>query len=222
VLFDFGGTLDADGVHWSPRFHAAYRTAGGTLPFTDFDPIFQSSDEAMARLPDVRSLGFRAAIEAQTRLLVTRLPDRVDAGRLAERLHREAIAVVARNVPVLERLARHYRLGIVSNFTGNLQPCLDELGLARFFVTVSDSAVVGWNKPDARIFTHTLAAMEVSPRGAWMVGDNFEADIRGAAQLGMRTCWLAPPERSVPPGLVPTARIWRLPEIESVLSTCTD
>jgi putative hydrolase of the HAD superfamily len=216
-LFDFGGTLDADGVHWSPRFYAAYCAAGGTLDFAAFDPIFQESDEAMARLPDIRTLGFRAAIEAQARLLVTRLPDPVDAAAIARRLHTEAVAVVTRNRPVLERLARRYRLGIVSNFTGNLQPCLDELGLAGLFVTVSDSALVGWSKPDARIFTHTLAALRVSAAAAWMVGDNVEADIRGAAVLGMRTCWLAPRERAVPRGVLPTARIQRLPEVEQVL-----
>jgi FMN phosphatase YigB (HAD superfamily) len=217
VLFDFGGTLESDGVHWSPRFYAAYRAAGGTLDFAAFDPIFKRSDEAMARLPHVRTLAFRAAIETQVGLLVTRLPDEVNAAAIAGRLHDEAVAVVARNLPVLERLARRFRLGIVSNFTGNLQPCLEELGLARLFAAVSDSALVGWSKPDARIFTHTLAALHASAAGAWMVGDNFDADIRGAAGLGMRTCWLAPAEQAVPPGLVPTARIQRLPDIESVL-----
>ncbi len=217
MLFDFGGTLDADGVHWSPRFHAAYRASGGTLDFAAFDPIFKTADEAVARLPDIGRLGFREAIAALTRLLVSRLPDRLDAARLVERVHGEAVAVVRRNVPVLERLGRRYRLGVVSNFTGNLQPCLEELGLARLFATASDSAVVGWNKPDARIFAHTLALLGVPAHAAWMVGDNFEADIRGAADVGMRTCWIAPPDRAVPPGLVPTARIQRLPDIEAVL-----
>jgi FMN hydrolase / 5-amino-6-(5-phospho-D-ribitylamino)uracil phosphatase len=217
VLFDFGGTLDADGVHWSPRFHVAYRAAGGTLPFEAFDALFKGSDEAMARLPGIRTLGFRAAIDAQTRLLVPRLPDRVDPAAVARRLHDDAIAVVARNRPVLERLARRYRLGVVSNFTGNLRPCLDELGLSGLFAAMSDSTLVGWTKPDARIFSHTLTALGAFPGGAWMVGDNFDADIRGAAAVGIRTCWLAPPGRATPPGLEPTARIGRLPEIESVL-----
>jgi FMN phosphatase YigB (HAD superfamily) len=52
-----------------------------------------------------------------------------------------------------------------------------------------------------------------------MVGDNFEADIRAAAALGMRTCWLAPPGRAAPPGdLAPTARIGRFAELEQVLA----
>lgn len=217
MLFDFGGTLDADGVHWSPRFHAAYRAVGGSLDFTEFETLFKASDAALARLPDIRALGFRAAIEAQASLLAGMLPDRVDAGVLANRLHADALAIVTRNTPVLKRLARRYKLGVVSNFTGNLEPCLQELGLARFFSVMSDSALVGWSKPDARIFTHALEALRVSPQRAWMVGDNFDADVRGAATLGMRTCWLAPPDRSPSAGLVPTARIARLPDVERVL-----
>ena len=49
------------------------------------------------------------------------------------------------------------------------------------------------------------------------VRDNFEADIGGAAGLGIRTCWLAPPDREQPPGPDPTARIARLPDIERIL-----
>jgi FMN phosphatase YigB (HAD superfamily) len=218
VLFDFGGTLDADGVYWSPRFHAAYRAAGGALDFTAFDPVFKATDEALARLPEIRTLGFRDAIGAQARLLAARLPDRVDVEGMTERLHTDAIAIVNRNRPVLARLGQRYRLGIVSNFTGNLQPCLEELDLARLFTVVSDSTIVGWSKPDARIFAHTLAALEVPAQRAWMVGDNFEADIRGAANLGMQTCWLAPAERVAPDGPAPTARIHRLPDVERVLA----
>jgi putative hydrolase of the HAD superfamily len=220
VLLDFGGTLDADGVHWSPRFHAAYRAAGGALEFAAFEPIFKSSDQALARLPGIAGLGFRAAIEAQAGLLLALLPDggRLDPAAVAQRLHADALAVVQRNKPVLERLARRYCLGIVSNFTGNLEPCLDELGLAKLFAVISDSTVVGWSKPDPRIFRRTLAALRAPAERAWMVGDNFEADIRGAAALGMRTCWLAPPERAAPAGLAPTARIGRFVELEQVLA----
>jgi putative hydrolase of the HAD superfamily len=220
VLLDFGGTLDADGVHWCPRFHAAYRAAGGTLEFALFEPIFKSSDQALAHQPGVAGLGFRAAIETQARLLMDLVPAgaRVDPAAVARRLHRDALAVVQRNKPVLERLARRYRLGVVSNFTGNLEPCLDELGLTKLLAVISDSTVVGWSKPDPRIFRHTLAALRAPAERAWMVGDNFEADIRGAAALGIRTCWLAPPERPAPLAVAPTARIGRFVELEQVLA----
>src|SRR2546422_3239999 len=50
---------------------------------------------------------------------------RSDARRVAARFHADAVAVVNRNRPMLQRLARRYRLGVVSNFTGNLRPCLE-------------------------------------------------------------------------------------------------
>src|SRR2546425_7061453 len=57
---------------------------------------------------------------------------------MAEAFHAPARAVVERNRPVLERVGRRYRLGVVSNFTGNLAPCLDELGLTRLFTAVNN------------------------------------------------------------------------------------
>src|SRR5260370_32240394 len=118
-LFGFGGTLDADGVHWSPRFPAACREAGGTLDFAAFEPLFQGSEVALARLPGVAALGFRAMIEAQARLLVELLPDRarVDTRHLAERFHAAALPGVGRTTPILVRLQRRYRPAIGMDLT---------------------------------------------------------------------------------------------------------
>jgi len=222
LLFDFGGTLDADGLPWARRFHTAYVEAGGTLDFAAFEPVYQASDVALAALPEIRRLGFRAAIEAQVRCLLPLLPDTGPLARNPSRLvaavHQPAVRVVARNRPILERLQQDYRLGIISNFTGNLKPCLDELGLSPLFAVASDSTVLGIEKPDPRIFHATLDALHASPADAWMVGDNFEADIRPALGLGLRACWMAPPERRAAADAPPHARVASLPEFERVLA----
>jgi len=220
ILLDFGGTLDADGVHWCPRFHAAYRAAGGRLDYADFQQPFETSESRLAELPGIRALGFRDAIAAQVRLLAALLPrgEVVADDAWARRLHDDAVAVVRRNRPVLERLGRRFRLGVVSNFTGNLAPCLAELQLLDLFSAVLDSAVVGVAKPDERIFREALAGVGVSAEGAWMVGDNPDADIRPAGRLGLKTCWIAPRGRAEPEGLAPTARIARLTELERAVA----
>ena len=221
LLFDFGGTLDADGVPWSPRFYQAYRGAGGTLAFAAFDALFPASDRALAETPGIRTTGFRAAIELQARILVSLLPGKagaVDPGDIAERLHAQALATVNRNRPVLQRLAGAHRLGVVSNFSGNLDPCLAELDLLQFFTVTADSTLVGATKPDARIFRYALDAIGSSTDSTWMIGDNPEADIAGAGRLGLKTCWLAPAERDLPSGLAPTARIARLADLERALA----
>ena len=222
LLFDFGGTLDADGIPWARRFHTAYVEAGGALDFTAFEPLYRASDVALAALPEIRRLGFRAAIEAQVHCLVPLLPDaallRPRPEVLVTAVHQPAVRIVARNRPVLERLQHDYRLGIISNFTGNLEPCLDELGLSPLFAVASDSTVLGIEKPDPRIFHATLDALGASPRDAWMVGDNFEADIRPAVRLGLRACWMAPRERRAAADAPPHARIGSLPEFVQVLA----
>lgn len=221
LLFDFGGTLDADGLPWARRFHSAYVGVGGTLDFTAFEPVYQASDAALAALPEIRRLGFRAAIEAQVRCLLPLLPDHVTLARnataLADAVHLPAVRIVARNRPILERLQHEYRLGIISNFTGNLAPCLDELGLSPLFAVATDSTVVGMEKPDPRIFLQTLAALGATPDQAWMVGDNFEADIRPATRLGIKACWMAPPERRAAADDPAHARIGALPEFPALL-----
>jgi FMN phosphatase YigB (HAD superfamily) len=222
VLFDFGGTLDADGVHWAPRFYAAYQGAGGKVAYPEFEAVFRATDGVLEREPRVRTMGFRAMIDAQAQLLRDRLPDGtgIDAEQLGARFHADAVAVVTRNRPILERLTTRYRLGIVSNFAGNLEPCLNELELRRYFTVAADSTVIGIAKPDPRIFEGVLTALHASPSRAWMIGDNFETDIRPAGALGMRTCWLAALDRPVPSAPAPTARIARLTDLEGAL--CTD
>jgi putative hydrolase of the HAD superfamily len=215
VLLDFGGTLDADGIRWAVRFHDAYRAEGGGLDLEAFEPIFKETDRALEARPDIRRLGFRAMVDAQAALLTQACPDgeHVDPVRMAERFHRAALTMVRRNRPLLDRLNRRFPLGVIANFTGNLDPCLAELGLLDLFATTADSGVLRVAKPDSRIFTRMLAKLGVPAEQTWMVGDNFEADIRPAQALGLRTCWLTPPGRVQPPGDPPTARITRLTDL---------
>jgi len=219
VLFDFGGTLDADGVRWSIRFHAAYASGGGRLDIEAFDPLFSLSDRRLETHVGIRGLGLYDMIEAQVAILCTLLPDgrAMDVRSMTERIHNDSRAVVARNRPMLVELRKRYRLGVVSNFTGNLLPCLNELAIGDLFDAVTDSGVLGHAKPDPLPFTTTLERLGISPARAWMVGDNFQADIRPAQRLGMRTAWIAAADRALPEGEAPTARIEPLTDLPAVL-----
>lgn len=216
VFFDFGGTIDADGVPASIRFHRAYRAAGGSLPYGTFAPLHRISERRLAEVPGIRAAGFRQAVSAQAALIHEGVPDaaKVDRAALAARFHDEAVAVVARNRPVLERLAATLRLGVVAAAPGSLRASLAELGILDVFAAVIDAAELGFERPDARLFATALAALSVTADAAWVVGDDPEADIRTAAAMGLKTCWIAPPDREAPGGVVPTLRITRLADLE--------
>jgi putative hydrolase of the HAD superfamily len=224
LLFDFGGTLDADGDRWAVRFHSAYAAAGGRLGLREFEALFRESDRQLERDPAVQTMGFRAMTMAQVDLLRPLLPDgsSVHLGGVAERFHRDSLAMVERNRKTLEWLRDRYRLGVVSNFTGNLDRCLTELDLLRYFSATADSLLLGWAKPDPRIFQWTLEILQTEPSTAWMVGDNFENDIRPAAALGLGTCWLAHPDRPSPSQSLGCGRIAQLTDLPAFLHTCMD
>lgn len=224
LLFDFGGTLDADGHRWSVRWYEHYRAVGGRLEAAAFESRFRDSDRLLASHPAVRWLGFRDTVRLQSELLEALVPDghALPWGDIASRFAGGAEAIARRNAPLLAGLASRYQLGVVSNFTGNLRPCLEELKLAEHFEILIDSAVEGWEKPDPQIFTAALQALHCPAPNAWVIGDNPDADIRPALLLGCSACWLAPAERSLPPGLAPTLRIAALPELVPGLeAACT-
>lgn len=191
VLFDFGGTLDADGLPWKERVFRLFQEEGVVVSRERFDPLFYAADDALiGAIPRTSSFS-----ETVTRLVADvatalELPDRTVADRVARRFLDGALASLADNTPLLARLARRYRLGIVSNFYGNLARVCDDAGIGSLFSVLVDSAEVGCEKPDPRIFRAALDALGVGAGAATFVGDSLPRDMAGARAVGMRHIWL--------------------------------
>jgi putative hydrolase of the HAD superfamily len=74
---------------------------------------------------------------------------------------------------------------IVSNHVPELADLVTGLGLDRHVDRVFTSALIGWEKPNARFFEHVLAGYGELEE-VWMVGDNPVADVAGAEAVGLR------------------------------------
>jgi putative hydrolase of the HAD superfamily len=83
-------------------------------------------------------------------------------------------------------------LAVVSNSEGNIEAMLRDIGLAPLFDTILDSTVVGFAKPDPRIFALALERLGVAAADAIMVGDSPNADVEGARGAGVRAALLDP------------------------------
>ncbi|MDE9367831.1 HAD family hydrolase [Luteipulveratus sp. YIM 133132] len=70
---------------------------------------------------------------------------------------------------------------------------LDAVGLAEDFAVVVTRDTLGFGKPDARVFAHACGSLSVPPERTVFVGDELAADVRGAADAGLRACWLRRP-----------------------------
>jgi putative hydrolase of the HAD superfamily len=86
----------------------------------------------------------------------------------------------------LRELGRKYRLGIISNSDGRIDELLRQLGILDLFACVTDSGIVGHEKPDSRIFISATQSMGVSTQEAAYVGDIYSVDYLGAMSVGMR------------------------------------
>ena len=77
---------------------------------------------------------------------------------------------------------------------------LDRFDLARLFDAILIEGEVGFGKPDPRIYTQALAALDVSASEAWMVGDNLEWDVAGPQREGIAGIWIDARGSGVPAG----------------------
>ena len=199
VLFDFGGTLDSDGVAWKERVHGHYRAEGLALTAADFAPAFYAADDSLVgTIPQTADLA--ATVDMLTGNLESgfaalgALPDKARGQRAAARFVAEAEACFLRNRPLLRDLAQRHRLGIVSNFYGNLEAVCTGVGLAPFFGAMIDSHRAGVEKPDPAIFEAALRPLGAVPQTTLFVGDSLRRDREGARRLGMDFVWIAPDE----------------------------
>ena len=65
-----------------------------------------------------------------------------------------------------------------------------QIGLRHLFDDVVTAVEVGYAKPDERIFNEAIRKSGVEAKRILHVGDNPEADIVGAANVGLTTVWM--------------------------------
>ncbi len=193
LLFDYGGTLDADGSTWIDRFYPLYREAGHDFPRSAFDRAFYDSEDNLPARHSLNGLDLEQTLHLQVQdVLKVLAPEQLaSAGPIAARFTADSRLHFAKLRPVLERLRGRYLLGVVSNFYGNLEDVLRAEGLRDLFTVVADSGALGVTKPEPGIFLHAAKAMNSSPEECVMIGDSIARDMAGATGVGMKKALLA-------------------------------
>jgi len=118
VLFDFGGTLDAPGIHWLTRFYQLYPQLGLDVALEHIKNAFYWADEQILAHPEIRTLRLLPLMleHAALQLRYLGLPAQPYQQQLAEGFCQAASRALQVSVAVLTVLRRRYTLGIISNF----------------------------------------------------------------------------------------------------------
>ena len=200
---------------------AVFLDAGNTLVGLDYETIARriGAEGRAVDVPAVRAAEARARVRLDPHLAARQSTETADVftryvryvleelglgwGEGSERLVQDLRAV---NPPfglwsvcmpeapgALETLHRlGLRLAVVSNSNGSVARLLEALDLARWLDAIVDSGVVGFEKPDPRIFHHAAATLGVEPEEAVHVGDLYSVDVAGARAAGVRAILLDP------------------------------
>jgi putative hydrolase of the HAD superfamily len=91
---------------------------------------------------------------------------------------------------ILERLGRRYRIGVISNADGKIAEVLASAGIADCFPSITDSGLVGYEKPHPAIFEAALRDLGASADESLYVGDGYSIDYLGATNAGMQAILL--------------------------------
>jgi len=90
-------------------------------------------------------------------------------------------------IEILEYLKPNYQLHIITNGFEEIQnDKLRNSKISNFFQTITTSEEAGVKKPHSKIFELALEKASAAASNSMMIGDNFEADILGAKNAGMK------------------------------------
>lgn len=201
IIFDYGGTIDSNGLHWSEVIWKAYGIHQVSVRKADFRNAFVYGERTLGRNPLVKPghtfldmLRIKIGIQLEWLKEEGFIPPADALPQKKENIARWSYAEARKHIdiarPILKQLAQRYPLVLVSNFYGNIASVLKDFQLEHLFRTIIESAVVGIRKPDPAIFRLGIDALRLAPGEVAVVGDSFDKDIVPATTLGCRTIWL--------------------------------
>ena len=198
IIFDYGGTLDSRGVHWSEVLWQGYQQAGVPIDKQTFRTAYVEGERALAReriiLPQD---DFHVLLLKKVAIQISYLPQQPDettrdrwVKEIAAYCDNAARGCIDEARPMLEELHEKYPMMLVSNFYGNIDEVLRSYGIRHLFKGIIESAVVGIRKPNPTLFRLGVDALELNPEEVLVVGDSLRKDIEPAEQLGCHVLWL--------------------------------
>ena len=196
-IFDYGGTLDTGGNHWGKVIWHAYERVGVPVDEALYREAYVYGERTLGRNPIIQpNFTFRQTLEQKIGLqldfIESKCPEvtRAKYGeQLLDDLYIRTCEETTRSRNVLLQLHERFPMVLVSNFYGNIATVLREFSLDGIFQQIVESAVVGIRKPDSRIFTLGVEALDLDPSDVVVVGDSIDKDIIPARQAGCHTMW---------------------------------
>ena len=230
IIFDYGGTIDTNGIHWGEFIWEQYRKAGIGITRDIYREAYVYGERFLAKNPVVEPTDtFHALLRKKIAIHFDFLRGRVpkmkfsneDAEKIADGCYDNVKKTMETTCTIVENLSKRYPLVLVTNFYGNMPVVLKEFGLDTFFKTIIESSVVGIRKPDPALFALGVEALQLPAEEIVVIGDSYRKDIYPASTLGCRTVWLKNicwEEEPIIEGHAPTAIIGDITQLPGTIA----
>ncbi|MDE6489260.1 MAG: HAD family hydrolase, partial [Paramuribaculum sp.] len=153
IIFDYGGTIDSRGVHWSEIIWDGYKNCNAGVEKSVFRDAYVFAERELARVRHILpNDNFHDLLLKKIEIELKWLADNKFIGAdsiekytapIADYCYRAARNSIEEARPTLEVLSERYPMMLVSNFYGNVDSVLRDFDLRRYFKGVIESAVVG-------------------------------------------------------------------------------
>lgn len=227
MLFDYGGTLDSGGRHWSHILREGW--AAAKIDITDFESwrdayiyaeraldgsnIVSKKDNFLDLLKKKMSIELGRLYATESVISPQRMSPKEQAetvSRAAYYCYDYARRYVGRSIRIIQTLSEYYSIGLVTNFYGNIRAVMRNLGLwPKKMSVIVESADVGVRKPSPEIFGMAVKRLRLKPSEVIVIGDSLANDIIPATSIGCWAIWLkgegwnaSQPADSLPEGVV--------------------
>lgn len=194
IFFDLDHTLWDFDKNSALTFEKIFLTNGVQVDLSDFLKVYMPKNLAFWKL-------YREEKITKSALRYRRLKDVFDeltydiSDDLIHTLSEDYIAhlstfdhLLPYTTEILDYLSPKYKLHIITNGFQEIQE--KKLRISKiydYFDQVINSEMAGVKKPNPIIFEIALKKANVLPQNALMIGDNLEADIKGAKAVGLHT-----------------------------------
>ncbi len=225
LFFDWDNTLWDLSTNMRIALAEIYRLYSLDKYFTDFEQFFGLYYSRNTELWELYPKGLITRTEMnRERFLFPLRQVGIDDGEFALKLNDDFLQICASQTNLcagvketFDYLCKKYNLYVISNGYSKIQQIKIECsGLKPYLKQVFVSDIVGYYKPDRRIFEHSLKYVNARKTESVMIGDNFDSDIVGAKAFGIDQIYVSLEQNADLP-FEPTMTIKSINELTNIL-----
>lgn len=195
IIFDYGATLDTNGIHWYNIFFNEYSKLYPNISDELLREAYIFAERELGKKNYIKkSFNFKDTlsikIKIQCEYIYNKISEDYFSNKLIENCYEIAVKNTCNAKILLNELHKNFKLAVVSNFYGNLKAVLSDFGLLDNLDVIIESAEIGISKPNPEIFQCAINKLEITPKECIVIGDSYNKDIIPSKTLGCNTIWL--------------------------------